>query len=267
MSKAMQSGVGCAASAIRVASAGRARGAAAAAVLAGTAVLLSAAPPASAATQPVLADTYVASGAATTAQGGANILVDNTSTGNANRRWTYISYAVPATPVTAASLSLYNTTFSTTSAGTIDVYGLTANKLTAAAESTLTWTNDPNRDGTTTPNKLVFANTFNQAPLTTFTSATKTAAGPDTVFNVTSGPVLDYLNANLGGTVTFVIYGQERTDNTGWAWASKETAVAGTVGPTLNVTTAVPEPATAGLAGVAGMGLLAARRRRSARGN
>lgn len=209
------------------------------------------------------ADTYIASASSTTPQGTATQIVENISSGNANRRWAYVSFDLSSfsNPITSAELDLYNTIFPTAANGAavIDVYGLSTNKITPANENTLTYSNDPNVDTSTTPNTLKIANTYGGAPLTTFTSAVKTAAGTDVAFNVSgSGNVLNYLNANLGGTATFVIYGQNRTDNAGFAWASKENTTAGAFAPTL--TLSVPEPASLSVA-LTGSVLLLARRR------
>ncbi|HYE20775.1 MAG TPA: DNRLRE domain-containing protein [Tepidisphaeraceae bacterium] len=211
-----------------------------------------------------IADTYVSSQNQTTVQNtsvsGVATFVANNGDGTSNLRWAYLRFDIAAAlaansqtfaDVTGIKLTLTSTQ---TSALVENVYGLPAANDTWV-ETTLTMNNDPNKitDGTS---KLVFntAKAYNTAALATWTA--RATAGAENAFDVTSGPVFDFINADADKVFTFVVAANRNVGGGGVAWASRE---ASSGAPVLTLTT-VPEPGTVGLLGAAAAGLLMRRR-------
>ena len=177
---------------------------------------------------------------------------------NANHRWAYVRFdlsGIDLATITNLELDLHNTGAGGNTT-TVDVLGLVNGE--NFGEGSLTFSNDPNATG----NTFNRASAYNQTPLASFTSK-GTAAGKDVAFNVSSGSVFDFLNADADKVVTFVLDQQVISTSAGQAWSTREDTTAANR-PALAVTTAaVPEPGTLGLFGAGLVGLLARRRRRA----
>ena len=138
-----------------------------------------------------------------------------------------------------------------------DIYGLN--------ESADTWTESLTHNQAVTAGLadtsivggFVTSNAFGGAPLTSFTDPAGDGTAHD-AFDVTSGSIFDFLNADTDGLVSFVIV-ESDVDNPGTGFSSRESTVAARR-PLLTLT-AVPEPSSIML--LTGLcGLVAARRRR-----
>lgn len=207
-------------------------------------------------------DTYVSSQNPTTAQGAATTIVANNGATTTNYRWAYLRFnvagALAANSATFADVTGIKLTLQSITASALveRVYGLPAAN-DSWSEATLTMSTDPNKD-TTDSSKPVFstAKAYNNAALATWTS--RATAGSEDAFNVTSGPVFDFIDADADKTFTLVIAADRNAANGGVAWASREASSSATW-PTLTLT--VPEPGCVGLLGVAVAGLLTRRRR------
>ena len=205
-----------------------------------------------------VADTYVSSGNASTSYGTSVRIQTNQSAGGNDHRWAYVRFdlsSIDFSQIANLELDLFNDTTLNTPT-TIDVYGLVSGE--AFDQSTLTYSNDPNADTTAAAFKASSA--YDAAPLTSFTSSTGSSGTKNVAFNVTSGAIFDFINADSDKIVTFVLQ-QEMypTGNVGQSWKSGDTGTA-TLRPALIATT--PEPATLGLLGLGSLGLLNRRRRR-----
>ena len=103
---------------------------------------------------------------------------------------------------------------------------------------------------------FVTSNAFGGAPLTSFTDPADDGTAHD-AFDVTSGSIFDFLNADTDGLVSFVIV-ESDVDNPGTGFSSRESTVA-VNRPLLTLTaTTVPEPSSFGLLS---LGLIAMIRR------
>ena len=138
-----------------------------------------------------------------------------------------------------------------------DIYGLN--------ESADTWTESLTHSQAVTAGLadeaivggFVTSNAFGGAPLTSFTDPADDGTAHD-AFDVTSGSIFDFLNADTDGLVSFVIV-ESDVDAPGTGFSSRESTVA--VQRPLLTLTAVPEPSSIML--LTGLcGLVAARRRR-----
>ena len=138
-----------------------------------------------------------------------------------------------------------------------DIYGLN--------ESADTWTESLTHNQAVTAGLadtsivggFVTSNAFGGAPLTSFTDPAGDGTAHD-AFDVTSGSIFDFLNADTDGLVSFVIV-ESDVDAPGTGFSSRESTVA--VQRPLLTLTAVPEPSSIML--LTGLcGLVAARRRR-----
>ena len=150
------------------------------------------------------------------------------------------------------------------------IYGLKNENWT---ESDITWNNAPGvvDSATTKPSitslYLKTGDLYGSgAVLANFTSLAK--PGPETVFDVSSGAVLDFIKTAAGKSVTFLIVKQDEDQSTsGTVWNSREAASGQ---PLLTITTQVPESspyvligagAFAVVAGLATAGVVVVRRR------
>lgn len=215
------------------------------------------APTARAATVNPTADTYINSSSPNTNYGSDPSLVTNEANGNSSKRYVYIQFDL-------SSLDLAHNTLSSIELDLVHdgnnhnlstaVYGLLDADDTWS-ESTLTWNNDPNRSG----NVLNLASAYGGTTLATFTATA--AAGTDVAFNVSSGPVLDYINADADKIVTFVIVSQYTGSYPyGMSWDSADSASPPELKLTLTAVS-IPEPASLGVMGLAGLLGLGRRRR------
>lgn len=117
-------------------------------------------------------------------------------------------------------------------------------------ETTLTWNNAGFLSGTT----VDVSKAYGGAALGSFSNTANTV---NTLFDVTSGTFLDFLNASGDNDVTFVVL-DLGTAGGGSGWATKESSV--DLKPTLTLTS-IPEPSSAVLLGLGGLALILRRRR------
>ena len=170
-----------------------------------------------------VADAYVKNSTVTTNYGTALNFIANNGNGV---RVSYLRFSLAgvARPITSAKLEL---TVNIASPGQdFSVYALNASA-PAWTEGGLIWNNAPG----VVPAYLTGTGTVDQflkpadlanagAPFATFVSA---ASGVDTAFNVSSGPLLDFLNA-ASGDMTLLIAEPGAADTSGVAWNSREAA-------------------------------------------
>lgn len=188
-----------------------------------------------------VADSYVKNSTATTNYGTALNFIANNGNGV---RVSYLRFSLAgvARPITSAKLDLTITIAS--SGQDFSIYALNASA-PAWTEAGLSWNNAPGIE----PSYVTATGTVDQflkpadlansgAPFATWTS---TASGTETGFNVSSGPLLDFLNAATGD-VTLLIAEPGAADISGVAWNSREAA---TGQPQLTLTSdAVPVAAS-----------------------
>lgn len=200
------------------------------------------------------ADTQISSSASTTPQG-SNTTMDSNRGATSNVRWSYVRFDLSA--INIANVTNIDFNVRNNGAGgavvPIGVFGLLeAND--DWDESLLTYSNDANRTGT----DIVTANVFGGTTLANFSAMA--GAGIDHAFDVSSGPVFNFINNDTDKIVTFVLYDTGTTPQ-GIRWETRESGSAANR-PTLNLTVA-PTPAALP-AGLAMMLAFAARRRRRA---
>ncbi len=180
-----------------------------------------------------VADTYLRANQATTAFGTAGTIESNNANGVRVMLLRFDLSAI-AQPITGLRLDL---TAVTGSAGNqFQVFGLIAGE--SWEESTVTWATAPGVIQTFTGLTGVLANYLKPADLSgsgtalaTFGSA---ASGIVTAFEVSSGPVLNFVQADADKIVTFLIAEADPSDNSGDRYNSREAA---TGQPVLTVTT------------------------------
>lgn len=157
--------------------------------------------------------------------------------------------AVPPGTIAQAKLELVDVIGNATQP--YEVWGL-LDAFESFNEATLTWNTATFLNGSNIDTTKVFGG----AKLGDFSNVMNSL---NTVFDVTSGNFLNFLNASSNNSVTFVIV-DPNSNGAGSGWATKENTVAQK--PTLTLTAAVPEPSTWALLGSASLFAIGALRRR-----
>ena len=201
-----------------------------------------------------IADTYVDSNNATSDLGTDLFFVANDNGGR--DRFSLIRFDISSFSGTLTRAQLRLNDEVGDASELFDIYGLD--------ESADTWTESLTYNQAVTAGLaddtivggFVTSNAFGGAPLTSFTDP----AGDGTLhdaFDVTSGSIFDFLNADTDGLVSFVIV-ESDVDNPGTGFSSRESTVA-VNRPLLTLTsTTVPEPSSFALLS---LGLIAMIRR------
>lgn len=172
---------------------------------------------------------------------------------NRNER-IYLKFQLPVdlASVTSASISLFKLDSST--AKTVELFGLTDQTLDNWSESTITFANAPAGTDYLTKDPTGTAVThINNYPA---------SGAANTTFTMPSiSDMVNFINADTNGVVTFILSDYDNSFAEG-DFASRESTTPGAFAPTLSLTyTQVPEPASAALV-LLGGGLLALRRRK-----
>ncbi len=185
-----------------------------------------------------VADSYIRNSTLTTNYGTQSTIVCNNANGI---RVMYLKFDLSSITAPITRLQ-FNITATTGNAGNIfNVYGLTSGE--SWTETGITWSNAPGIVQTNTNSGDVLANTLKASDLsgsgTVLASFASAVSGTVNVFDVTSGPVLNFVNADSDKVVTFVIAEADPSDQAGDIFDSRE---ASSGKPTLTVST---DPQTA----------------------
>jgi|GEM_PF-1924490 len=181
------------------------------------------------------ADTYLRANQATSAFGTVATIEANNANGVRVMLLRFDVSAI-AKPITHLRLTL---TAVAGSAGNIfNVYGLKSGE--SWAESSVTWVTGPGVNHSFTGLTGNVADYLNTAELTSsLASYTSAATGLVTAFDVTSGALLDFVNNDADGVVSFLLAEADPTDTPGDRYNARE---ATTGQPVLTVTNAVTTP-------------------------
>ena len=176
-------------------------------------------------TKTPVADAYVRSSDPTGYHGGDTSLIANNNNGV---RVSYLRFDMSdiTNAITRMKLEL---TVSIASAGnTFHLFGLTNSA--GWNETQINWQNAPgiinsfSSASGTEAQYFRMEDTYGGGPLAAFTSTAAAAGQVDTVFDVASGPILNYAAAGLDKTSTWVILEQDPVDIPGNAWNAREAA-------------------------------------------
>lgn len=211
------------------------------------------------------ADTFVNNASVNQNNGTATTFIANNNGGAAASgvRLSFLRFDLSSIDTSTISNINLGLTVTAAAAKGYNIYGLVGAANESWGETTMTWNNAPAvvSSVTTKPSTLAAyldtADLYNSgAVLASFTS--RSSVGLETILNVSSGSVFDFINADADKIVTFVIAKQDAdTSTSGTAWSSREAASGK---PLLTIST-VPEPSSVLLGG---LGLLALLRRRRA---
>jgi hypothetical protein len=180
-----------------------------------------------------VADAYAMNTSTTTNYGSAATLVVNSSNG-VRVAWLRFDLSAVNLPATRITLDLFS---NGTGFDSFNIYGLISGE--DWQESTLRWNNAPGIKSTYTTNSGTLSQIIDPAalylggtPLASF-SAPGAADARNRAFDVTAGPVHDFIAADADKIVTFLIVEQDPPDNSGLSWHSREAANAA-LRPTLS---------------------------------
>lgn len=207
-----------------------------------------------------VADTYISSSANDVPQqtGDPDRMIANDV--GSNTRYSFVRFDVSAYEnISAARLELIHAV-GANGAQEYEVFGLLEGD-DDWVEALLTWDNSTNRSGSA----VDLSDVFGGAALAEFADPSATNAAGDLIvaFDVDSGSILDFLNADADGLVSFLIAEKivGSVDGSGDGWITREQ---GTLNPPRLLIDASEIPAPAALpAGLALIALAAARRRRA----
>ena len=167
------------------------------------------------------ADSYVKNSTPTTNYGTALNMIANNANGV---RVSFLRFNLSgiSKPITSAKLEL--TIAIAASGQDFSIYALSP-AAAAWTEAGITWNNAPGIISTYTTSGGTVDQVLNPADLalsgSAFSTFTSGATGIDTAFNVTSGPILDFLNAATGD-VTLLIAEPGPVDSSGVGWNTRE---------------------------------------------
>lgn len=194
-----------------------------------------------------VADSYVNNTQPTTINGSATDLIANNS--GLGVRVSFLRFDLSAIDPSTIKSAKLDLTVTKAAAKGYNIYGLIGASNESWDETGMTWNNAPAVINAFKSKPATLAQYLDTtclhnsgAILADFTSLP--TPGTETVFDVTSGAVLDFIKADSDKIVTFVIMKQDDTTANGTAWNSREAA---SDQPLLTITTQEPESSVYGL--------------------